>query len=59
MSWRILLYLSYAFFSFSSLLKSIIMFIYGIYLIIPAQGTNSKDGISALMISTIEFFMAS
>ena len=59
MSWHILLYLSYGFFSFSSLFKSTVLFIYGIYLIIPAQGTNSKYGISALTISTIQFFMVS
>ena len=34
------------------------MFIYGIYLIIPAQGTKSKVGISAFPISTNQFFMA-
>ena len=54
-----LLYLSYGFFSFGSLIKSTIIFIYGKYLIIPAQGKNSKDGISALTISTIQFFMIS
>lgn len=45
--------------SFSSLFKSTIMFSYGKYLIIPAQGTNSKDGIRALTISAIQFFMVS
>ena len=59
MSRHILLYLSYGFFPFSSLFKSTVIFIYGIYLIIPAQSTNSKDGVSASTISTIQFFMAS
>ena len=54
-----LLYLNYGFFSFCSLFKSTFIFIYGIYLIIPAQGTNRKDGISALTISTIQLFMVS
>ena len=36
-----------------------IMFIYGIHLILPAQGTNSKNEISALTISTIQFSMVS
>ena len=35
------------------------MFIYGKYLIIPAQGTNTMDEISALTISTIQFSMVS
>ena len=35
------------------------MFIYEKYLIIPAQGTNTKDGITALTKSTIQFFMVS
>ena len=59
MSRHILLYLSYGFFPFSSLFKSTVIFVYGIYLIIPAQSTNSKDGVSISTISTIQFFMAS
>ena len=40
-----------------SLSKSIIIFIYGKHLILPAQGTNTKDGIRALTITTINFIM--
>ena len=37
--------------------KSIIIFIYDRNLILPAQGTNTKDGIRALTITTINFIM--
>ena len=37
--------------------KSLIIFIHGKHLTLPAQGTNSKDGIRALTITTINFIM--